>query len=245
MPQVRAPATPLTVLLIEPAPFNVQNLRKALRSFKLGQVGVRLLPYAVASYTGSAPFWDCSGTNSGAATESGTLDAKNPYKKHCKRRITVPVRTLDEIVQHELLRSADAFGNASVRSGPDASAEGPGSSLGAASAEGSWPTIDLLHIDAQGYDPDVLKGAARTLRHTAVVAFEYEDFWCCKASLKAVLEDLSGKGFSCWWAGQGRVWPMLQCWDPYWEEHPRWSNVVCARQGHVWHDVLKRLEYQG
>ena len=100
--------------------------------------------------------------------------------------------------------------------------------------------IDLLHVDAQGFDPDVLKGATRTLNHTAVVTFEYEGGWCCKATLRPVLQDLSAQGFECWWAGQRRVWPTLQCWDPQWEK-PHWSNVICARQGHPWHLVLERM----
>ena len=88
---------PLQVVLVEPSPFNVDNLKKAIRKFQLAHL-VTLLPYAAASRSGTAPFWDCSKGHSGAAGEVGSLAARNPSKKHCKSRIIVPVRTLDDIV---------------------------------------------------------------------------------------------------------------------------------------------------
>lgn len=97
--------------------------------------------------------------------------------------------------------------------------------------------LDSLHIDVEGHDPSVLKGASNTLKsgRVAVVEFEYNDrgTWS-GTSLKAVVDELDGYGMDCYrLSGSPRTWALSGCaWNETFDG--RGGNVFCARRGHPW-----------
>ena len=62
--------------------------------------------------------------------------------------------------------------------------------------------INILSIDAEGYDFDVMFGAGSVLDRTEYLEFEYhrEGNWG-HYHLPTAIRLLDGKGFTCYWAG--------------------------------------------
>lgn len=88
--------------------------------------------------------------------------------------------------------------------------------------------ITILKVDTEGHDPNVLRGAKKTLKdHVAtLVIFEYHDLWDKRESLIGVVEELF-EGYACYFEGQNSLAKITQnCWSKE-LEFRRWSNVWC------------------
>lgn len=87
--------------------------------------------------------------------------------------------------------------------------------------------IDVLSIDAEGYDFQVLKGATETLKKTRYVEFEYHRKWNAD-KLQDAADYLEELGFQCYYLGKERLYRITnQCWVDEFEAHV-WSNVGCV-----------------
>lgn len=91
--------------------------------------------------------------------------------------------------------------------------------------------VDVLSIDAEGFDPAIIAGAARTLsNHRArILQFEYHQrgLWASH-SLENVTSSLSGWGYDCFFIQEQDVVIRISgCWHPSYE-FKQWSNVVCV-----------------
>mmetsp|Transcript_12191 Transcript_12191/g.25586 ORF Transcript_12191/g.25586 Transcript_12191/m.25586 type:complete len:423 (-) Transcript_12191:1524-2792(-) len=89
--------------------------------------------------------------------------------------------------------------------------------------------IDVLKIDAEGYDPDVLRGASATLGKVNVLEFEYHAIGRWKENnLRSITEELNVRwGFVCYFMlKKSKLIQITKCWDERMELR-RWSNVVC------------------
>ena len=112
-------------------------------------------------------------------------------------------------------------------------------------AERRLTHVDFLHIDTEGWDPDVLAGAQLMLNVTRYVMFEvHRDIsnspWS-RTPLKAVLDLMGQKRFTCYWAtNSGTLINMHLCWDDAWE-NSGWSNAACVKNGDPWAPVFQRL----
>ena len=93
--------------------------------------------------------------------------------------------------------------------------------------------ISLLKIDAEGFDPQVLLGAAGALKagRAAYVTFEYNDKWGAVSdrSLANVIESMSTWGYDCYYVTPGNLIPIFGAWWDAAHEIKFWSNVMCHR----------------
>ncbi|KDD77127.1 hypothetical protein H632_c13p3 [Helicosporidium sp. ATCC 50920] len=103
--------------------------------------------------------------------------------------------------------------------------------------------VDVLKIDAEGYDATVLQGAAQTLaaRRVRLLSFEYHGvgFWP-KTRLRGVVQWLAGLDYVCYFDGQPHLARLTGCWDEAYEFHD-WSNVVCVQRDSSLYARLERL----
>ena len=105
-------------------------------------------------------------------------------------------------------------------------------------------TVDLLLIDAEGFDPSVLRGASKILAAGQVRAlvFEYNTMnnWQIE-ELGDILTFLDNHGgFDCWMLQQGYVVLLSGCWKS--DMGKEWSNVLCVRRlEYAMHAVLMNL----
>ena len=92
--------------------------------------------------------------------------------------------------------------------------------------------IDMLMVDVEGYDWQVLGqgGANWTLRHTRYLEFEYHGTGAWNHDkLSVAIEYLDRLGYTCYWAGRGRLVRITGCFQGYMEVH-EWSNVACVNR---------------
>jgi FkbM family methyltransferase len=94
--------------------------------------------------------------------------------------------------------------------------------------------IDLLFVDAEGYDPDVLRGAHSLFSSGRVRVFQFEyhgiNVWTT-TTLESVISFLSELGYSCFLVGRAFNSVLLTgCFDPTSMEKKQWSNVLCVRR---------------
>ena len=89
--------------------------------------------------------------------------------------------------------------------------------------------INILQIDVEGNDFDVLFGAGSVLDSTHYLEFEYN--WNKKLHLQDAVRLLDGKGFTCYWAGESRLWRISGCYFEHYNYfHLGWSNVACVHR---------------
>lgn len=93
--------------------------------------------------------------------------------------------------------------------------------------------VDMLLIDAEGFDYEVLQGAVETLKRVRYLSFEVHirGNWM-KHSLKQTVDTLL-RDFTCYWVGKGRLWRITNCTNEDLEqlyEYKSWSNVACVHQ---------------
>jgi hypothetical protein len=97
---------------------------------------------------------------------------------------------------------------------------------------GSTP-ISLLKIDAEGFDPQVLLGAAGVLKagRAAYVTFEYNAKWSAAGdrSLANVIDTMSSSGYDCYYITPGNLIPIFGAWWDAAYEIKFWSNVMYHR----------------
>ena len=84
-----------------------------------------------------------------------------------------------------------------------------------------------------GWDFEVLLGGKRSLL-PRVQYLEFEYNWVrhwVKQPLSAIIEYLDGEfGFTCYWAGEDRLWRLDDsCWLDHYNQHG-WSNVACVNR---------------
>ncbi|KAG2436995.1 hypothetical protein HYH02_011427 [Chlamydomonas schloesseri] len=107
-------------------------------------------------------------------------------------------------------------------------------------SEAGMPTyLDVLKIDAEGFDPVVMAGAYHLLRshRVGLLAFEYHSLWFRSGGkLRLCLDYLEELGYSCYFDGP-RLVKLSGCWH-HELEIDRCSNVVCAVQGSPYDDTL-------
>lgn len=106
-------------------------------------------------------------------------------------------------------------------------------------------SVDVLQIDAEGWDAAVLRGAEKVLQNVRLLKFEvHQDVvgspWS-NTTLLSVIEHLDGLGLDCFWAARSGSLPRLTgCWTESEERqfHPLfWTNVNCLRRGDPLHDL--------
>jgi len=94
--------------------------------------------------------------------------------------------------------------------------------------------INILSIDVEGYDFDVLFGAGSALDRTEYLEFEYHEIgtWH-NHHLSDAVHLLDGKGFNCYWAGNGKLWRINGCMHEIYDTWHFWSNVACVHRSQV------------
>lgn len=108
------------------------------------------------------------------------------------------------------------------------------------------PKVDILIVDTEGADPAVLRGAENALKTVRYLMFEtHRDLkrtaWS-STSIHAVVSDLSGRGFDCYWAGaNGRLTSITLCYHTSFEKIG-WGNIACVKRGDVWWQVMDRFD---
>jgi len=108
-----------------------------------------------------------------------------------------------------------------------------GSSVAAFFQEHALTQVDVLKIDAEGFDPLVLDGAYSVLAKDGVrvLMFEYHGLgvWKSRASLQVVVERLDVYGWDCYLDGAPELTRLTRCWTSS-LEFRWWSNVVCFKR---------------
>ena len=121
-------------------------------------------------------------------------------------------------------------------------------------AERRGRPVEVLLIDAEGHDPNVMKGAARTLASGTIgyLEFEVNNAGAWKfTSLNDTVVELDHSGFDCFWAGKSHLFLITRCWHAAYENRGGsfgsvWGNVVCAHRKHSqWHDALWQVARSG
>lgn len=107
--------------------------------------------------------------------------------------------------------------------------------------KGTGP-INILMIDVEGHDFDVLFGASSTLDRTQYLEFEYHKNgnWG-KLHLQDAVRLLDGKGFTCYWAGENRLWRISGCYFDHYNYFHGWSNVACVHRSlDTLYDIMEK-----
>lgn len=97
--------------------------------------------------------------------------------------------------------------------------------------------VYFLKIDTEGYDPDVLQGAARMLRERRArfVEFEYNGKWFSRGrnrTLRQVVQWLGQQGdYECFFISARHLHPLGGEWWHDAQETRGWSNVFCGWRG--------------
>lgn len=102
--------------------------------------------------------------------------------------------------------------------------------------------IDILLIDAEGYDYEVIQGSKETLTRVKYLTFEVNlnHNWLRHSLVELIETTLSD--FTCYWAGKGKLWRITNCLGGDTDigkalkktyEFHSWSNVACVRTTEV------------
>ena len=207
-----------TVHCIEPVSSTVKDLKKALRELHY-EDSIVVTQAAATNYTGTVRF--PNSVDSGAEGSSLKDCEAGSSSEGCAE---IPAYTLDDYLREHSVNSGGAASN-SIHSG-------------AASP------IDMLLIDAEGFDHEVLQGASETLKRVRYLLFEVHlvGNWMSHSlveTVETILED-----FTCYWAGKNRLWRITNCLnetiaDLY--EYKSWSNVACVHRREI--ELTAIMEY--
>ena len=101
--------------------------------------------------------------------------------------------------------------------------------------------INILQIDAEGWDFNILFGASSVLDRTHYLEFEYhiDGNWKNLHLLDAI-RLLDSKGFTCYWAGRKRLWRITECYFEIYNYWHGWSNIACVHRSQ--HTISQRME---
>jgi len=101
--------------------------------------------------------------------------------------------------------------------------------------------VNILQIDTEGWDFDVLFGASSVLDRTYYLEFEYhsQGNWG-SLHLQDAVKLLDGKGFTCYWAGNEKLWRITECYVDGYDLWHAWSNVACVHRSQT--NLAGRME---
>ena len=114
--------------------------------------------------------------------------------------------------------------------------------------------VEVLLIDVEGHDPNVLKGATRTLASGTVGYIEFEVSWggvWKYTSVNSTVHNLDRYGYDCFWAGTKTLYPITGCYHRAYDNVGLaygivWGNIACAhRDHHQWHHALWKVARVG
>jgi len=108
--------------------------------------------------------------------------------------------------------------------------------------------VHLLKIDAEGYDPLVLRGARRLLRMRQVkfIVFEYDVAWISAGhnlTLQAAVQEVYSIGYSCFLMTKAALLPLYDFWWQSVYDSISWGNVFCGQSDD--HDLFDAYLAQG
>jgi len=197
----------------EPLPGNVDVLREGMESLLASAgPGISLQVHAAAMVGNPAlteiGFGPCAAGNERCGVDSGVGSTGGPGDGELARGQVVAATTVDAWLAQE-------------------------PSLSGQRAQGAPLTVDVLAIDAEGHDPEVLKGAEGLLSRggARILEFEYHHLreWGV-TSLQSVLQRLDAWGYDCFLLQRkGRVLRLTGCWHSSYE-FKAWSNVMCVHR---------------
>jgi FkbM family methyltransferase len=103
--------------------------------------------------------------------------------------------------------------------------------------------IDILLIDAEGFDWEVIQGARNAISQSKYVMFEVHmnGNWM-QHSLVGTVENTFHE-FNCYWVGRDKLWRITNCMDDELKEiyeFKSWSNVACVRRSEL--DLARQME---
>jgi len=99
------------------------------------------------------------------------------------------------------------------------------------------PLIDMLLVDAEGFDWEVLQGADNTIDRARYLTFEVHNTgnWPTHSLVDLVQNNL--KNFNCYWTARNKLLRISDCLDDQmarlYDKQRSWSNVVCSHQREV------------
>eukprot|EP00934_Nitzschia_sp_Nitz4_P004345 Nitzschia sp. Nitz4//scaffold177_size45885//39659//41056//NITZ4_007213-RA/size45885-processed-gene-0.43-mRNA-1//1//CDS//3329539079//4335//frame0 len=88
--------------------------------------------------------------------------------------------------------------------------------------------------------PDLIMDAKSIWHRILYMEFQYDSkgTWD-QHKLKDVVQELRDEaGFACYWQGEGHLWKITDCWQPYYEQR-HWSFVVCLNTKHPESTVMR------
>jgi len=92
--------------------------------------------------------------------------------------------------------------------------------------------INVLEV-SNGHEFDVLIGGVNTLKRTEylVLTFDWKERWKMHGrTISATTSLLNNSGFTCYWAGMGKLWQISSCEMNEYFTHKFWSNIACANR---------------
>jgi len=111
--------------------------------------------------------------------------------------------------------------------------------------------INILTIDVEGYDFDVLLGSkGHALDRVEYLEFEvnWMGAWYDQ-KLSDAIELVEARKFTCYWAGDDRLWRISGCWN---EEYniKFWANIACVHHsqqslGDIMENIFQRTLKDG
>mmetsp|Transcript_20369 Transcript_20369/g.56670 ORF Transcript_20369/g.56670 Transcript_20369/m.56670 type:complete len:285 (-) Transcript_20369:60-914(-) len=221
----------------EPMPQTVSRLKHSASTLGYDKKGYIVINSAVSKEVGTALFSSAENINRDGLENVGLATCKNiEERKHCSG---VDMTTLKDYVAKHIDNKNKSNNN--NKTPPR--------------------TIHHLSIDVEGFDGDVLLGGGTDLlQRVEYLEFEYNwmGSWA-KQHLWDVVSYLDGSGsgsthgdfyreatandhdnekeenklsFTCYWAGEKRLWRITDCWMMYYDVH-MWSNVACVNRKRV------------
>ena len=231
----------------EPMPQTFRKLQYSARHLGYDKKGFKVVHAAISNKTGTSLFDTYEKATAAATSQNTNKDGienvglsncermnKWEKKKYCSE---VTVVTLKDYVEQYV--DVDSNGNETT------------------TPTKTKRTIHHLSIDVEGYDADVLLGAGvDLLKRVEYLEFEYNwmGSWG-KQHIYDVISQLDGTStrsynsstgtdtdtnendndnsnglsFTCYWAGQRRLWRITGCWMRYYDVHT-WANVACVNR---------------
>ena len=118
-------------------------------------------------------------------------------------------------------------------------------------AIGVGKQVNFLKIDLRGNDFDILLSMKENvLKQTEYLEFSYfwTDSWA-EQSLKDAIMMLYKKSFTCYFAGEHRLWKITGCWQHYYE-YRHWANIACVSRRveglrAIMEDIFQRTLQEG
>ena len=207
----------------EPMPENAKALREVAHSENWELVGWRLFEMAVGDTVGYTSFYGYApGKDTGMKNEQASLsvEAARLGDSAGLVAINVTIDTLDRVLG------------------------GVGSAVVDRTVFPTSTRIFLLKIDAEGFDPLVLRGASSLLRGRRVkfIVFEYNFKWFVGGrsfTLHDQVQELFQMGYWCFFLVDKCPRPLFGIWWHSSYEIKTWSNVFCGQAGDT--DLLSVL----